>query len=92
MIARLEVKRGDLTEYPLAEKARGGWQNGVTFYPDADVTKVTPLQVVAPEPQAEPSDAQVEAAVNAHRYHRNTWGSTEYASMRAALRAAGRVQ
>ena len=45
MIARLEVTRGTLTEYPLAEKTRGGWQNGVTFYPDADVTKVTPLIV-----------------------------------------------
>ena len=43
MIARLEVTRGTLTEYPLAEKTRGGWQNGVTFYPDAEVTKVTPL-------------------------------------------------
>lgn len=55
MIARLEVTRGPLTEYPLAEKVRGGWQNGVTFYPDADVTKVTPLRVVPSEPQAEPS-------------------------------------
>lgn len=45
MIARLEVTRGTLTEYPLAEKVRDGWQNGVTFYPDAEVTKVTPLQV-----------------------------------------------
>jgi hypothetical protein len=48
MIARLEVTRGYLTEYPLAEKVRGGWQNGVTFYPDAEVTKVTPLHVQAP--------------------------------------------
>ena len=47
MIARLEVTRGTLTEYPLAEKVRGGWQNGVTFYPDADVTKVTPLALIA---------------------------------------------
>jgi|GEM_PF-3287457 hypothetical protein len=39
-IARIEVTRGDLTEYPIAEKTKGGWQNGVTFYPDADVTKV----------------------------------------------------
>lgn len=43
MIARLEVTRGPLTEYPLAEKVCGGWQNGVMFYPDAEVTKVTPL-------------------------------------------------
>lgn len=43
MIARLEVTRGSLTEYPLAEKVCGGWQNGVMFYPDAEVTKVTPL-------------------------------------------------
>lgn len=46
-IARIEVTRGDLTEYPLAEKVRGGWQNGVTFYPDETVTKVTQLRVIA---------------------------------------------
>jgi hypothetical protein len=40
VIARITVVRGALTEYPLAEKVRGGWQNGVTFYPDADVTAV----------------------------------------------------
>lgn len=45
MIARLEVTRGPLTEYPLAEKVRGGWQNGVTFYPDAEVTKFTEVVV-----------------------------------------------
>lgn len=39
-IARIEVTRGTLTEYPLAEKVRGGWQNGVTSYPDDEVTKV----------------------------------------------------
>jgi hypothetical protein len=45
MIARLTVVDGTLTEYPLAEKVRGGWQNGVTFYPDERVTKVLPLRV-----------------------------------------------
>lgn len=45
MIARLEVTRGTLTEYPLAERTKNGWQNGGTFYPDAEVTKVTPLVV-----------------------------------------------
>lgn len=49
MIARLTVQRGALTEYPLAEKVSDGWQNGVTFYPDGDVTDyqeltVTPIQ------------------------------------------------
>ena len=46
MIARLAVKTpaGNM-EYPIATKTRGGWQNGVTFYPDTDVTKVTPLVV-----------------------------------------------
>ncbi len=39
-IARIEVTRGSLTEYPIAEKVRGGWQNGVTFYPDDEVTKI----------------------------------------------------
>lgn len=41
MIARITVVDGTLTEYPLAEKVRGGWQNGVTFYPDERVTKVS---------------------------------------------------
>lgn len=45
VIARLTVQRGALTEYPLAEKVRGGWQNGVTFYPDGEVTKVQELTV-----------------------------------------------
>lgn len=40
MIARLTVQRGTLTEYPLAEKVRGGWQNGVSFYADETVIKV----------------------------------------------------
>lgn len=46
MIARLTVVDGSLTEYPLAERVRGGWQNGVTFYPDEKVEKVAPLLVV----------------------------------------------
>lgn len=40
MIARLTVVDGALTEYPLAEKVKGGWQNGVTFYPDEKVTAI----------------------------------------------------
>lgn len=40
MIARIEVTRGDLTEYPIAESVRGGWQSGVRFFPDEDVTAV----------------------------------------------------
>jgi hypothetical protein len=48
-IARLTVQRGDLTEYPLATRTKNGWQNGVTFYPDAEVTNVTELHVVAAE-------------------------------------------
>lgn len=57
MIARLEVTRGTLTEYPLAERTKNGWQNGSTFYPDAEVTKVTLLRIVPAEPQGEPSDS-----------------------------------
>lgn len=118
MIARLEVTRGSLTEYPLAEKTRGGWQNGVTFYPDAEVTKVTPLIVSRAcictpaiagisdgpnldcpehgEPQGEPSDAQVLAALNAYapwatEYHLSDWGEGSAEPMRAALRAAAGV-
>lgn len=48
-IARIEVTRGPLTEYPLAEKVRGGWQNGVMFYPDTDVTKVMGSYVTQPD-------------------------------------------
>lgn len=39
-IRRLTVVRGDLTEFPLAQRVRGGWQNGVTFYPDETVSEV----------------------------------------------------
>ena len=49
MIARLTVVDGTLTEYPIAEKVRGGWQNGVTFYPDEKVTKVVELRAVGVE-------------------------------------------
>jgi hypothetical protein len=47
MIARLTVERGVTTEYPLAERVRNGWQNGLTFYPDSDVVKIVPLHLVA---------------------------------------------
>lgn len=40
MINRLAVVRGTLTEYPIAEKVHGGWQNGVTVYPDETVAEV----------------------------------------------------
>ena len=51
MIARLTVEYGDgLTEYPLAEMVQGGWQNGVHFYPDDNVTEVKPLHVVLAAP------------------------------------------
>ncbi len=53
MIARLTVVDGSLTEYPLAEKTKGCWQNGVTFYPDEKVTKVVPLRVSAPSERVE---------------------------------------
>jgi hypothetical protein len=56
-IARIEVTRGTLTEYPIAEKVRGGWQNGVSFYPDDTVTRVLGRYI-----HSEPTDAQVEAA------------------------------
>ena len=51
MIARLTVEYGEgLTEYPIAEEVRGGWQNGVRFYPDENVTEVKPLHVVLAAP------------------------------------------
>lgn len=52
MIARLTVVRGATTEYPLAERVNGGWQNGVTFYPDADVTEVVELHASRERGQA----------------------------------------
>jgi hypothetical protein len=54
-IARLTVQRGDLTEFPLAERTKNGWQNGVTFYPDAEVVKAVELRAVAAgsEPMSE---------------------------------------
>jgi hypothetical protein len=55
-IARLTVVDGTLTEHPLAEKVRGGWQNGVTFYPDEKVTKVTELRVMTPGDAADYED------------------------------------
>ena len=104
MIARLEVTRGTLTEYPLAEKVRGGWQNGGTFYPAGEVTKITPLHVTS-EPQGEPSDAQVEAGCLAFYEHASgltSWERlVEYDAViadryregiRRALRAAGGVR
>lgn len=48
-IARITVEDGPLTEYPLAEKVRGGWQNGVTFYPDEKVRSVAELVVSRPD-------------------------------------------
>ena len=45
MIARITVVDGTLTEYPLAEKVPGGWQNGATFYPDEKVTEVKEFTV-----------------------------------------------
>lgn len=53
MIARLTVHRDDTTEYPLAERVDGGWQNGATFYADAEVTAFTELDVRV-LPPAEP--------------------------------------
>lgn len=50
MIARITVVNGTLTEYPLAEKVKGGWQNGVTFYPDEKVTKVVEMHVYRDQP------------------------------------------
>ena len=47
MIARLTVEYGDgLTEYPLAERVQGGWQNGLRFYQDAHVTEVKQVLVI----------------------------------------------
>lgn len=58
MIARITVEYGDLTEYPLAECVRGGWQNGVRFYPDEHVTEVQELHCFTAESLAT-HDAEV---------------------------------
>ena len=64
MIARLTVQRGPTTEYPLAEKTKGGWQNGVTFYPDTDVTHVVPL-AVSPAPTGDARGRDVAVIIGA---------------------------
>lgn len=48
MIARLTVSTQRTgAVYPIAERVEHGWQNGAEFYPDSDVTAVTPLIVQA---------------------------------------------
>jgi len=64
-IARLTVERGQLTEFPLAEKVKGGWQNGVMFYPDTDVTAVQELEV-----QPLVTEEQIVDAVVGYAYDR----------------------
>lgn len=75
MIARLEVTRGPLTEYPLAEKVCGGWQNGVMFYPDAEVTKVTPLIFRNETPTDDEREALISAA---HKEADQRYGATDW--------------
>lgn len=100
MIARLEVTRGSLTEYPLAEKVCGGWQNGVMFYPDAEVTKVTPLIFRNETPTDDDQDVLAQIVCRALE-HQDGGEECEVDStghhraeecMRAALRAAGGVR
>lgn len=76
MIARLEVTRGSLTEYPLAEKVCGGWQNGVMFYPDAEVTKVTPLIFRNETPTDDEREDMIAFLLRDHNFEESPWGRT----------------
>lgn len=51
--ARLRVVRGSTTEFPLAQRVRGGWQTGVHHYPDEQVTGV--LEIYRPDRPAQPT-------------------------------------
>ena len=44
-VARIHVEYGTTTEFPTAEKVRGGWQTGVHHYPDEQVVKVIGVYV-----------------------------------------------
>lgn len=48
-VARIHVQRGNLAEFPVADKVRGGWQNGIHFYPDAEVVKVIGNYIYQPD-------------------------------------------
>jgi hypothetical protein len=58
-VARIKVERGQTTEFPMAEKLAGGWQNGVNFYPDETVTEV--IGEYAPKPGTIATLAELEA-------------------------------
>jgi|GEM_PF-4522081 len=53
-MARIKVETmssyGPLTEFPLAERSKDGWQNGIAFYPDEAVTAVCGFFIPAPQP------------------------------------------
>lgn len=51
--ARLRVVRGSTTEFPLAQRVRGGWQTGVHHYPDEQVACV--LEIYRPDRPVQPT-------------------------------------
>lgn len=52
--ARLRVVRGSTTEFPLAQRVRGGWQTGVHHYPDEQVACV--LEIYRPDRPVQPTE------------------------------------
>lgn len=70
MIARLTVRRGSSTEWPIAERVMGGWQNGATFYPDEDVTEHVELMVSKRQPSGYRAILIQEAREHANEYRR----------------------
>ena len=47
-VARIRVERDATTEFPVAEKVRGGWQTGVHHYPDDSVAEVLGIYIWHP--------------------------------------------
>lgn len=68
--ARLRVVRGSTTEFPLAQRVRGGWQTGVHHYPDEQVACV--LEIYRPDrpvqPTVQPTVEAVARALFLQRY------------------------
>lgn len=87
-IARLTVQRGTLTEYPIAEQVKGGWQNGVSFYADETVTKVTPLDVKLPNTALPDGSATHYAWALWHLHQAEASGGVPEAQMHATLAQA----
>ena len=76
--AHLRVVRGSTTEFPLAQRVRGGWQTGVHHYPDEQVACV--LEIYRPDrpaqPTVQPSVGEIADCIAAHPCDRDGDGHT----------------